>query len=402
MHLRTTGRPARRLSTLAAGATLLLAASTLSACGGDDASGSSSDEIVVGTSMPLSGPGVETCLAIADGTKAWLEKVNADGGVGGRQIKDIVEDDAYQASEALANARELVRNDDVVALFNGCGSPTAAAIAQFAEQQEIPYLFPWADVPGADATSSYFTLVPGNGEMVAAMATAAMDEMGPGSLYVITLALPDIDQSLEDVRSAVEAAGGTYAGDTRININEPDMNAVVLKAKASGADYIATVTSATDSAKLINTMAAQDAFPAKAVITSSSTPTYGFLSGIDQGVDLSKVLATSVPAAGSDQSAQSCVAAFEKYAPDLKADSLSLTGCSNAQALVAALEAAGDDLSREGIMAALDDWTTDDTVPVLGPLAFTPGNHLGVSKVHALSFEDGEMVPAFDAPLVSQ
>ncbi|GAA2074274.1 ABC transporter substrate-binding protein [Aeromicrobium tamlense] len=400
MKLLDNRRAFRRLA-LAGLSVATLAA--LAACGASDGTaGGSGDSIVVGTSMPLTGPGVDTCVPIAKGAEAWIKSVNAEGGVNGRKIVDRVEDDAYQASEALTNVREFARDEDVVALFNGCGSPTAAAIAPFAEQQKIPFLFPWADVPGATKTDTFFSLIPSNGDMVSAMATAAMEKDGPGSLYVITLALPGIEESLKDIRAAVEDAGGTYAGDTKVTLNEPDMNSVVLKAKSVGADYIATVTNSSDSAKLINTMASQNAFPAKAVITSTSTPTFGFLSGIDEGVDLTKVLATSVPAAAADESAASCIAAFEKYAPDLEADSLSLTGCSNAQALVSALEAAGDDVTRESILKGLDGFKSEDAAPVLGTLAFAAGDHLGVSQVHAVSFKDGAMVPAFDAPLVGE
>ena len=296
----------------------------------------------------------------------------------------------------------LLKNPNVVALFNTCGSPTTAAIASFVEKEGIPLLFPYADVPGAAATKTYFTLVPGNGDMVAAMASAAMKKMGPGSLYVITLPLPNVGESLKTIQSAVEAAGGKYLGAEEVALNAPDMNSVILKAKAEGADYIATIDATGDTDRIVNTMASLNAFPAKALLTSTSTATYSFLSGIDAGVDLSKVIATSVPAAGTDESAKSCVKAFQQYEPGLKADSLSLTGCANAQALVAALKAAGNDVSREGILKAIGGHWLTNAVPVLGPLAFKPGDHLGVASVHALTFENGQMKAAFNAPLMNR
>ena len=396
-----TPRTSRRRTAVAA-FTVALPLSLIAACGGGSDSGSSGDTIVVGTSMATSGAGSETCTPIREGAQAWIDQVNADGGVGGREIEVRLEDDGYQASEALANAREFAADDDLVAFFNGCGSPTAAAIATFAEQQGVPFLFPWADVPEALNNSTFYSLVPGNGEMAAAVLTETMDDLGPGSVYVITLALPGIEASLQQIATAAEEAGGSYLGDTRITINEADMNAVVLKAKNSGADYLVTVTNSSDSAKLINTLDVQNAFPGKAVVTSTSTPTASFLSGIDEDVDLSKIVATSVPATPSDPSASACVAAIEEYAPDLAIDSMALTGCANAQALVGTLEAAGDDITRESVLEALSDYQSDDVAEVVGPISFSSDQHLGVNLVHGVRFVDGEMEIAYVASLESE
>ncbi|MBM9464410.1 ABC transporter substrate-binding protein [Aeromicrobium sp. YIM 150415] len=398
---RSNSLPSRRRRTAvtsAVGATVLLATA---ACGGTDASGSG-DTIKVGVSIPTSGPGVSTCLPILHGAQAFIDKVNADDGVNGKRIEVLTEDDKYTAAEALTNARQFTADPDVVAIYNACGSAPGSAIQSFAKQQDMPFVFSWVDLPGEEKSDNFYTLVPGNGAMVSAIAAKAMEEDGAGSLYLMAYELPGIDEAIDEIKNAVEDAGGSFLGSTTMTLNQADMNAEVLKAKSLKPDYIATIVNGTDSAKLINTIDAQDAWPAKAMLTSTSTPTAAFVGAVDDGVSLEKVIATSGPAVASDPSAQSCLEAFEAYDGDYEIvpDSLALTGCTNAQALVASLQSVKGDVTRESYLETLATWTSDDGVPSLGALSFTKDNHLGVRKVHGIRFEGRDMVPAFDAPLL--
>lgn len=122
--------PRRALVALVAGSLLLTAACSGRADDSSDSgsgSGGGSDEpIVVGLSFPLSGP-LAQAAAVADGASAYFERVNADGGVDGRQIDYQVLDDAYDPARQADNARQLVQQDHagVVMTFGGISSATA-------------------------------------------------------------------------------------------------------------------------------------------------------------------------------------------------------------------------------------------------------------------------------------
>jgi branched-chain amino acid transport system substrate-binding protein len=125
---------------------LLLAGALVSAgCGrGDDESGGdpgiTDKEIKLGGSYPFSGP-ASAYRSIADGAKAQFGFVNANGGVDGRKIKFITLDDAYEPPRAVQNARRLIEQEQVFALFNTLGTPNNAAIWDYVNDKEVPHLF---------------------------------------------------------------------------------------------------------------------------------------------------------------------------------------------------------------------------------------------------------------------
>jgi branched-chain amino acid transport system substrate-binding protein len=127
---------------------LALAALVAAGCGrssSDDGGGAKSPgitdkEIKLGGSYPFSGP-ASAYRTIAEGAKAYFDKVNAEGGVNGRKIKFITLDDAYEPPRAVQNARRLIQQEKVFALFNTLGTANNAAIMKSVNQQKVPQLF---------------------------------------------------------------------------------------------------------------------------------------------------------------------------------------------------------------------------------------------------------------------
>ncbi|GLY22825.1 ABC transporter substrate-binding protein [Micromonospora sp. NBRC 101691] len=124
----------------------LLVAAT--GCGdGDSDSGRASvpgvtdTEIVVGTHMPLTGPAAAGYSKIAPATKAYFDYVNANGGVHGRKITYKVMDDGYNPANTQQVVRQLVLQDRVFALLNGLGTPTHTGVLDFLKSNRVPDLF---------------------------------------------------------------------------------------------------------------------------------------------------------------------------------------------------------------------------------------------------------------------
>ncbi|MCZ6552443.1 MAG: ABC transporter substrate-binding protein [SAR324 cluster bacterium] len=102
--------------------------------------GVTSEEIVLGTHAPLSGPAAPYGdLALA--AVAYFRSVNDGGGVHGRRIRLIVRDDRFQPAEAERVVRELVQRERVFAIVAGFGDAPHARVADFLNNQEVPDLF---------------------------------------------------------------------------------------------------------------------------------------------------------------------------------------------------------------------------------------------------------------------
>jgi branched-chain amino acid transport system substrate-binding protein len=146
-------------------ALLVAVALTVAACGRDEDGGGGSDpgitddSIKIGGSYPYSGP-ASAYRSIADGAKAHFEFVNAGGGVDGRKIEFITLDDAYEPHKAVQNARRLIQQEEVFALFNTLGTPNNAAIWDYVNKQEVPHVFvaTGASLWGADIDAHPWTI----------------------------------------------------------------------------------------------------------------------------------------------------------------------------------------------------------------------------------------------------
>ncbi|HSV83187.1 MAG TPA: ABC transporter substrate-binding protein [Ramlibacter sp.] len=95
-------------------------------------------EIVLGEIVPLTGAASVGSVALSLGTKLAVAEANAAGGVNGRRIRVISEDDGYVVTRAVQAARKLVTGDKVFALANMSGSAPSVALLPMLKQVGIP------------------------------------------------------------------------------------------------------------------------------------------------------------------------------------------------------------------------------------------------------------------------
>jgi branched-chain amino acid transport system substrate-binding protein len=130
----------------------LAAALLLSACGagGRPAEGGAGAEaevgitptsVKVGAHFPLTGVAAPGYSEIPTGTKAYFDFVNAAGGVHGRQIEYVFRDDAYNPTQTSQIVNELVLQDQVFAIMGGLGTPTHSAVLDQLNSEGVPDLF---------------------------------------------------------------------------------------------------------------------------------------------------------------------------------------------------------------------------------------------------------------------
>jgi branched-chain amino acid transport system substrate-binding protein len=96
---------------------------------------------VIGVSAAMTGPGASIYAPVVDAMKAYLDHVNAKGGVNGKQIHLIVQDDGAEPSRAAANAKKLLAQDKVVMLINTSLSSTYAPMVAEAKRANVALYF---------------------------------------------------------------------------------------------------------------------------------------------------------------------------------------------------------------------------------------------------------------------
>jgi branched-chain amino acid transport system substrate-binding protein len=96
--------------------------------------------VLLGGTSPLSGP-ASAYASVARGADAYFKYVNARGGVLGRKITYRYLDDAYNPAQTVQATRRLVEQDKVFAIFNALGTEHNDAIRDYLNAQSVPQLF---------------------------------------------------------------------------------------------------------------------------------------------------------------------------------------------------------------------------------------------------------------------
>src|SRR5207237_5012418 len=116
-----------RLGAFSAALALLAVTSSPSAAQKKYDVGATDTEIKIGNIMPYSGA-ASAYGVIGKTEEAYFKKINAEGGINGRKINFISQDDGYSPPKAVEQVRKLVERDAVLAVFNPLGTPPNTAL----------------------------------------------------------------------------------------------------------------------------------------------------------------------------------------------------------------------------------------------------------------------------------
>ena len=126
----------RRALTLAASSTLAMPAIAQP----KQYPGITASEILLGQTMPYSGP-ASSYAPIGRVEVAYMDFINAQGGVNGRKIKLLSVDDGYSPPKTVEQTRRLVEEEGVAFIFQQLGTPTSTATRKYLNQKQVPQVF---------------------------------------------------------------------------------------------------------------------------------------------------------------------------------------------------------------------------------------------------------------------
>ncbi len=221
----------------------LLAATTTAAQSGSR--GVSDGEIVIGTHLDLSGPVAAAMPPLKAGIEMRLKEVNDAGGIHGRKVRLVIEDNGYQPAQAVRAAQKMVLKDETFALFSPFGTGTSAAGYSVAAKSGVPHVFPWSGVPAifhktGDAKS--FTYVVDYAWATAAGLSWFLNDKGAKKIGVLyqddafgKLVMAGVNKAVADNGAEVVETAGYKPGAV-------DFSAQVTKLRAAGVDLVVMAT----------------------------------------------------------------------------------------------------------------------------------------------------------------
>jgi branched-chain amino acid transport system substrate-binding protein len=405
-------RPFTRTVVALAGASLFL-----TACGGDDnggsggggvggdATGVTDTSIKIGTHMPLTGPAAPGYSEIPTGAKAYFDYVNAQGGINGREVEYIVRDDAYNPSNTTTVVNQLVLQDEVFAILGGLGTPTHSAVLDFLNEEEVPDLFVSSGATAWDEPDRYpwtFGYQPDyvvEGKIIGQFIQENFpdaqvglylqgDELGRDGAEGVKAIIEDqivaevtyvvTDTSVRPQMQQLQSAGA----DLVVGFNVPGFTAR-QRGAAGELGYNPTyITSNVGSdANLVGTLiagASQGAVtPEQAAAVLDGTYTTSYLPTNDQP---------------DDPWVQFFQEVWDEHGDGGALSNYRIYGMMQAYLFTTAALAAGEDLTREAIVEAIQSDGSSWKGPWLAPLGFSEDSHRGVTGAKIVKLEGGAAV----------
>ncbi len=205
------------------------------------ASGASAgDTIKVGEFASLTGSEATFGQSSHKGTALAVDDINAAGGVLGKKIQLLTEDDQSQAGQSSTVVRKLISSDGVVAILGEVASSRSLEAAPICQQNQIPMISPASTNPKVTGVGDYVFRVcfidPFQGTV---MANFARKTLKLQNVAVFTDVKSDYSLGLAKFfKRGFTADGGRIAFEQNYSAGDKDFNAQLTAIKAANPDGI--------------------------------------------------------------------------------------------------------------------------------------------------------------------
>lgn len=335
-------------------------------------------QIVIGQTAGITGTAAAGVKETTDGAKLYLDSVNAKGGVNGQTIELISMDDKFDPKLAAANAKVLITEKNVVALFLNRGTPHTQAIMPLLAEYKVPLVG-----PSTGAMALHKPVNPWVFNVRATYQREAERSVQHLSLIGIErIGVVHVDDSfgadlLEGAKKGFAAAGKTPTFVEKFNREKWDFSAIAPRVASSGVQavlFIGTGAAAADGIDAIRKAGSR-----AQIVTNSNNASGGFVKSLKdnaRGIIVTQVFPYE----------RSLAAPIVKEAHDLAVakglegvSPAMLEGFAAAKVMVAGLKRAGPNPTRLKVQQALESLIKLDIGGI--EVSYSPTDHSGLDFV---------------------
>jgi ABC-type branched-subunit amino acid transport system substrate-binding protein len=318
--------------------------------------GVTSNSILFGQAAAMSGPSSALGQKMRLGILAAFAEINAKGGVHGRRLELISRDDGYDPDRSVAQTVKLLNEDKVFALIGAVGTPTSLVTVPIAKDQNVPFIGPFTGagfLRDADLHNVVNIRASYGAEAEAWIKHLTEDR------HVKRIAIFYQDDSygrdvLAGVKRALEKRGMELAAESTYERNTKAVGSAMRTLKRAEPEAVVMVGTYAACAEFIK-LAHQSDF--KPVFVNNSFVGANALAeelgGDGEGVIVSQVV--PFPWDSSVRVVADYQAAEKALDPNLLPDFVSLEGYLSGRLAAAALEMAGPNPTRAGMLRVIDE-----------------------------------------------
>ena len=223
--------------------------------------GVTSDEIKIGYLGDMTGPTASAQSFNAHGADAYFTCANERGGILGRQVDYIIEDDQYNTEKAVTSYTKLTQDDKVLAIHQMGGSGQSTTLAPRVIEDQIPVVGLPQTIDAQIDNPYMFNNIAHYGDQADAAWGHMVADIGAAEdviVYGISLEVPSGQEFAAYVEATVNAGGGTYLGTSYLGLTATEATAQVQELQNAidqGANYLTLHGSPGAALTVVNSMA---------------------------------------------------------------------------------------------------------------------------------------------------
>jgi len=340
------------------------------------AQGITNTQVTIGQTVALSGGVGEHGQALTLGAQAYFDKVNGSGGVHGRKMVLVTLDDAGDSKRAQENARKLILEQRVVALFSGAEGGPCVAVTTVAGELRVPVVGCAGGSPELREPFNPFSFP---------IRAAHLDEFEKLVEYAAVFGRKRIGfvhsdsetgrKHLANVRRLADRYGVVVALALPLPSGKEAFDPAKISAEITkaGVEAVLNHGSYSQYAEIIRAAKKQGSPTQFLAVNSGAQQMVRLLGGDAAGLIFTQVV--PFPWFDATPIVREYRDALKIHAPQTEPSFSSLEGFINAKVLVEALRRAGRKLTREGLITALESMRGYDVGGLT--VSYAAGSHQG-------------------------
>jgi branched-chain amino acid transport system substrate-binding protein len=349
--------------------------------------GAADEPVKVGMSGPFSGGLSLLGQSVRDGVEVSFAEINAKGGVAGRKLVFLAEDDAYEPMRTIAAARKLVEQDKVAALLAVTGTAPSAALLPFVTESKTPLLFPYAFSHSLTTPlkRDVFTTLPEVRVQMRVLANYILKTLKQTKVAAI---YQNDDFGQDAVAGLDERFGRDKIPLVKLPFDRGTTNfsGVVAQAKAAGVEHVVFLGIPKDAALVMreaNNLGWKPQFSGHNALGDPQT--FQLAGPLAEGA---LAVAVMEPLDSEKPAVKSFIAAQQKYKSGTKPTTYSMHGYQSGMLFAEVLKRTGGKSDEPSIVAALESLKGYDT-GLMAPISFSPQQHAGALAGAIMKAEGG-------------
>jgi branched-chain amino acid transport system substrate-binding protein len=205
----------------------------------------------VGAILSLTGPYAALGASEKRSLELEVKRINDAGGINGRKVEVIIEDDGTDEAKAVAAASKLIDQDKVIAILGATGTGQSMAIRNEIDRAGIPQI----SMAGGTAITAKLDpqvfQTPWSNTIVVPFVTDAIAADGHQKVGVLSDASGYGKDGRAIILEAAPKSGLTVVADQTFNPGDTDFSAQLTKIKNSGADSVLIWTAGKEGASIV-------------------------------------------------------------------------------------------------------------------------------------------------------